>query len=190
MLIAEEAGVPKEKQNEVAESILSAAAVRFRIELSKTPVKVFDGVVEFVAQLDGRSDTALGIITNNPREIMQAKLDSAGLWERFSRYGILTCGDDGSSKAELVGAAIIKAEGVLHAQLNRENRFYFGDQVSDVSAGRLAGVVTIGVATGRSTYNELVESGADVVLRDLSDINAAMSAVRVARIRARSKKFA
>lgn len=187
MLIADDAGVPKGEQNEVVERILSSAATHFKAELSAEPLKAFDGAAELVEQLGRRDDTVLGIITNNPREIMRIKLDSIGLWERFSN-GILTCGDDGSSKAELVGAAIIKAEKTLRANLGRENIFYFGDQVSDVLAGRLAGVVTIGVATGRSTFDELVSAGADVVLRNLSDVKAAMIPVHRAKTYIKNKQ--
>lgn len=187
MFMAAAAKVPRDKQDEVVEQILASAAAHFKDELSTAPLTVFDGVVEFLGQLDGREDIVLGIVTNNPKEIMQIKLDASRLRDYFLRHGIMVCGDDGSSKSELVEVAIRKAQDALHLKLDHSRIFYFGDQVSDILAGKLAGVVAVGVATGRSPFDELVGAGADHVLCNLSNVKSAMAIINGTNARIKHK---
>ncbi|MBF9066773.1 HAD hydrolase-like protein [Streptacidiphilus sp. NEAU-YB345] len=50
-----------------------------------------------------------------------------------------------------------------------EEAVIFGDTVADVEAGAANGVFVVGVATGRTSREELAEAGAGVVLDDLTD---------------------
>ena len=188
VLMADAAKVPRDKQDEVVEQILARAATHFKDELSAAPLTVFAGVAEFLGQLNVRDDIVLGIVTNNPKEIMQIKLDAGRLQGYFLSHGIMVCGDDGSSKSELVEVAIRKAQDALHLKLDRSRIFYFGDQVSDILAGKLAGVVAIGVATGRSSFNELADAGADHVLHDLSDVKSVMAIINGANAHIKHKQ--
>jgi phosphoglycolate phosphatase len=54
---------------------------------------------------------------------------------------------------------------------------YVADSSRDVEAARIAGVRCIAVASGRSTVGDLRGAGADVVLTDLADTAAVVSAV-------------
>lgn len=181
-LIAREAGVSDEARSGVVDAILASATTSMERELSKSPLKALDGVAEFLSSLAAREDVVLGVVTNNTKESMLIKLRSTGLLDYFSGHGILVCASDGQSKIELVEFAIKKAEDVLQTKIFRKNVFYFGDQVSDIFAGALAGAVSIGVATGRSSFEELGRAGADSVLRSFSDHRAAMATIdRVAR---------
>ncbi len=188
-IIVEKAGVPKERQKEAIEHILTSAYGLLKRELSNSPLIVLEGVTELLGQLNSKPDTVLGVVTNNTKAAMEIKLASSGLIRYFPQGSIMVCAEDGGSKKELVEFAITKAESALNARLKRSSVFYFGDQVSDVIAGKLAGAVAIGVATGRSTFDELVRAGADVVLHKLSESNSAMAAIYGAqRPTARSKR--
>ncbi|MGY0232798.1 HAD family hydrolase [Longispora urticae] len=57
----------------------------------------------------------------------------------------------------------------------REHRpvAYVGDHTADMAAARSAGVPAIGVTTGHCTADELRAAGADLVLRDLTWLDAA-----------------
>jgi phosphoglycolate phosphatase len=49
---------------------------------------------------------------------------------------------------------------------------YVGDHVADIAAARAGQAVSVGVASGTSTAQELREHGADVVLTDLTEFGA------------------
>ncbi|MDQ1356578.1 MAG: phosphoglycolate phosphatase [Acidimicrobiaceae bacterium] len=53
------------------------------------------------------------------------------------------------------------------ALLQHSARAYVGDHLADVAAAKVAGIVSVGVATGSTSPAALVDAGADVVLPDL-----------------------
>ena len=55
--------------------------------------------------------------------------------------------------------------------------FHFGDAPQDMKAGREAGVVPIGVATGVFTARELTSAGAQKVIPDLKDVDGILQYV-------------
>jgi phosphoglycolate phosphatase-like HAD superfamily hydrolase len=54
---------------------------------------------------------------------------------------------------------------------------YLGDSGRDVEAARIGGARSVAVASGRSTASELRDAGADLVLEDLADTDAVVTAV-------------
>jgi phosphoglycolate phosphatase len=46
-----------------------------------------------------------------------------------------------------------------------------GDHLIDIQAGKVAGMMTVGVLTGRIKRNEFEEAGADYILKDVTEIN-------------------
>ncbi|MEV6763551.1 HAD family hydrolase [Streptomyces sp. NPDC051105] len=61
---------------------------------------------------------------------------------------------------------------------------YVGDHVGDVRGARTAGALSVAVATGPCDADELLAAGADVVLGDLTELPAWLSAYREAASRA------
>ncbi|MEU4066845.1 HAD family hydrolase [Streptomyces wedmorensis] len=70
------------------------------------------------------------------------------------------------------------AEGKAEALRAHGAQVYVGDHVGDVRGARTAGAVSVAVATGPCTPEELREAGADVVLTDLTDFRAWWDAYR------------
>lgn len=188
MIIAGEAGIPEGSQKEFVEKILASATTEFKIELSKSPLKLLDGVAELIERLSKREDTVLGIVTNNIREMMLLKLSSVDLLEMFSRYGMMFPGDSTGHKSGLIKSAADHAVEKFGSRLDRKDIFYIGDQVSDVLGAKLSGVVAVGVATGRSSFGELAAAGAFAVFHNLSDTNAAMGVIYGPRRQTARKK--
>lgn len=116
------------------------------------------------------SDALVGLATGNLRRGAALKLGHFGLWDRFAGGGF---GDDHSIRAELVRAGI--AELAAHGGLSGEPEvIVLGDTPLDIEAAHLAGAKALGVATGRFSVAELLESGADFALPDLSDTARAL----------------
>jgi phosphoglycolate phosphatase-like HAD superfamily hydrolase len=95
----------------------------------------------------------------------RTKLIPANL-NRFFIFGAY--GSDSPDRAELTGIAIEKATR-LHAHLTPAQVFVVGDTPHDVDATRQAGAVSVGVATGHYSVDELAEAGADHVLGSLTE---------------------
>jgi phosphoglycolate phosphatase len=51
-----------------------------------------------------------------------------------------------------------------------KNSVMVGDHLIDIQAGKRAGMITVGVLTGRIKRNEFDEAGADYILRDVTEI--------------------
>ena len=54
---------------------------------------------------------------------------------------------------------------------------YVGDTVTDIAAGRAAGVLTLGVTTGPDDRAALARAGADIVVDELSEARDALAAL-------------
>ena len=159
-------GIPAE---EATAKILSSAVNHFKQDLLASPVKPLSGATSLLKELSSRDDIIIGIVTNNLEEVTALKLKSSGLISFFERDKLVESCEDIREKEVLIGHLIDCAEEKFKVKFSRRDIYYIGDQVSDVKAGKLAGVRTIGVATGRATLCELEESGADLVLVKLTN---------------------
>jgi phosphoglycolate phosphatase len=107
----------------------------------------------------------LGLVSGAMEGAARTKLIPANL-NRFFLFGAY--GSDSPDRAELTGIAIEKATR-LHTQLRPGQVFVVGDTPRDIDAARKVGAVSVGVATGRFSVNDLREADADHVLSSLAD---------------------
>lgn len=106
----------------------------------------------------------LGIVSGALEAAAHIKLERARLNRFFSFGGY---GSDSADRAELTRIAIERC-GRLHGHaLNPARMLAVGDTPRDVDAGRAVGAVTVGVATGKYTVQQLEAAGADFVLPTL-----------------------
>ncbi|MCW2899272.1 MAG: haloacid dehalogenase-like hydrolase [Streptosporangiaceae bacterium] len=117
------------------------------------------------------------VVTGNVRRVAEIKVETFGL-DRHIDFGIGAYGEDSETRAELVRTAIERARAEVDADLDAGSAVIFGDTPADVEAGRDSGVFVVGVATGRTTVQELKDAGADCVLADLKDTSAVVGLVR------------
>ncbi|MBK9178965.1 MAG: HAD family hydrolase [Acidimicrobiales bacterium] len=132
---------------------------------------VLPGVVATAQRLAATGHT-VGVLTGNNRWVAEAKLGAAGVGALF-RLGAF--GDRAAGRAELVVEAR-RAAGGRGAGADRST-VLVGDTPLDVAAAHAAGACALAVATGRWTMAELAGSGADAVLPDLADVDAAVALV-------------
>lgn len=131
---------------------------------------VLPGVPELLDALES-TDAIVGLATGNLRRGAAHKLGHFGLWERFAGGGF---GDDHSVRADLVRAGILELEAKFGLAAGECEVIVLGDTPLDVEAAHLAGAKALGVGTGRFTPNELLASGAEFALADLSDTTGAV----------------
>ncbi len=124
-----------------------------------------DGVHKLLRELK-RKEVLLGLVTGNLEPIAYAKLGKAGLDEYFSFGGF---GSDHHDRSVLVKKALKQAQ--EHYGYNGKHIFVIGDTPRDVKAAKDSNLITIGVATGKYSQEELKNCGADYVLENLKNMD-------------------
>jgi phosphoglycolate phosphatase len=160
------AAIGREPTDEEAEALMRRRLDHLPEEVENSPgFVVQDGVVELLDKLID-AGVMLGLTTGNVEEAAHIKLSRANLNRYFSFGGY---GSDSPDRTELTRKALERAELVSGRSLDLARCFSCGDTPRDVEAGHGAGIRVVGVATGEYTVEELLEAGADAVVRSLRD---------------------
>jgi phosphoglycolate phosphatase len=130
---------------------------------------VMPGIEDLLAALDGRDDVFLGLLTGNFQESARIKLEHFDLWGYF-KCGAF--GDDAADRDALVPFALERARSCGLNGVAYGDVFVIGDTPHDVACANAVGASPIAVATGSYTIDQLRETGAPVVLENLSDTEA------------------
>lgn len=130
---------------------------------------VMPGVRDLLTRLDGRAGVVVGLLTGNLAEAARIKLEHFRLWQYF-RCGAF--GDDDPDRNALVPHAVGRARACGFGEVSCRDVIVIGDTPHDVACARAVGARPVAVATGSYTIEQLIETGADVVLQDLSDTRA------------------
>jgi phosphoglycolate phosphatase-like HAD superfamily hydrolase len=113
----------------------------------------------------GRAGVMLGLVSGAMEGAARTKLMRADL-NRYFIFGAY--GSDAPDRAELTRLAIEKATR-LHRRLTPSQVFVVGDTPRDLDAARAAGAVSVGVATGHYSVDQLRAAGGDHVLGSLEE---------------------
>jgi phosphoglycolate phosphatase len=113
----------------------------------------------------GDAGVMLGLVSGAMEGAARTKLAPANL-NRFFLYGAY--GSDSPDRGELTTLAIEKGAR-LHDELSPSQVFVVGDTPLDIAAAAKAGAVSVGVATGKYSVDELRAAGGVHVLASLDD---------------------
>jgi len=108
----------------------------------------------------------LGLTSGNVEAAAHIKLARANLNRFFSFGGY---GSDSPDRTELTRRAIQRGGVVFGKPLDLGRCFSCGDTPRDVEAGHGAGLRVVGVGTGQFTAEQLLEAGADAVVKTLEE---------------------
>jgi len=139
--------------------------------LTVLPSSVLPGATELLTALRG-TPAVLGISTGNLRANAITKLTHAGLAPFFDPL----LGGFGDLHADRADIVRMGAEACRHVEGYR--LVLVGDTIYDVRAALEAGAVPVAVATGHASREELRDSGAAVVLDDLTDTSAVLAVLQ------------
>jgi phosphoglycolate phosphatase-like HAD superfamily hydrolase len=131
------------------------------------------GVTEAATAL-AAAGVGLGVVTGTAARVARAKLHAAHLDELLP---VGAYGDEADERADLVALAIDRAVGHYGRPFEPATTVVIGDTPLDVAAAHRAGACALGVATGKVPAQVLAEAGAEVVLDDLGDPAAVVTAV-------------
>jgi len=167
--IIRELGKLKGIPNDVVESNLTEVIERvesfFKESVDKGEIRVLPGVRELLEKLKERN-YILGVVTGNPEGITRSILENSKLKGYFD---ILVYGSEGKGRVELVGLAIAEAERKLDTKFSGKDVVIVGDSIHDIECGKPHGSLTIAVATGFYSKEELMKHSPDYLFNDLAD---------------------
>ena len=141
------------------------------LELARArSAQVLPGVLELLEHLRQAACATIGLLTGNYEETGCQKLAAAGLDPNW--FSPRIWGDAAPTRPGLVREALR-----LHPEVLPDNVIVVGDTTRDVECAKVNRCRVLGVATGASSKQELIEAGADVVLDDLSDPTLLLSLI-------------
>ena len=138
--------------------------------------RLLSGAAEAVAAAAAMPGVVQSVLTGTIRPNAAQKLRAFGLEQFFD----LDIGGYGSEIYPM-GALLLRSRGRAAEKygmhFGEDTTVYVGDSHRDVEAARMGGARCIAVASGRTTAGDLREAGADLVLSDLSDTVAVVTAI-------------
>jgi phosphoglycolate phosphatase len=126
--------------------------------------RIFDGVEDTLRDL-ADSGAVLGLVTGNIEGAARIKMERSHLNRYFAFGGY---GTDSRDRTRLTQAAIDRAE-ILHGHdIDSAAIMVVGDTPRDVTAAKAVGAVSVCVANGEYSVEELRDAGADHVLESFA----------------------
>jgi phosphoglycolate phosphatase len=145
-----------------------AAAFRVRTEQLTRAGRVLPGAREALAALARQPGVIQTVLTGTIKDNAITKLHAFAL-DSYLDIDIGGFGSDVYPKGTQIVRALATAAEKYRVGLGPDSAVYIADSPRDVAAAKVAGVRSVGVATGRATASELRDCGADEVLDDLAD---------------------
>ena len=146
------------------------------VELARLDGLALPGVNELLAELSGRDDVVLGLLTGNLVEGARRKLGHFGLDGHFDRDGQLFggFGDHDRDRDD------VARQGREHVRQELDwwepnEVWVIGDTPLDVQCARAIGVRVLAVATGMFSRDEIAAGEPDQLLGDLGDTGRVVS---------------
>ncbi|HLI03356.1 MAG TPA: HAD family hydrolase [Terracidiphilus sp.] len=157
------AGVPSEQVENSIDAILEAMCACVAGRRHEMRIATMPGVEETLKYLAARG-ALLGVATGNLEMIGWIKIEQAGLREWF-RFGGFS--DRYPVRAELIANAAEKARELAGTAARI---CVVGDTPRDIEAARANALPIIAVATGRFSFDELLEHRPDLCATSLADL--------------------
>ncbi len=173
------AGVPDPRtQVDAFQRVLARVALDVA-DVVREHGRVLPGAAEAIRAVAAAGDGRVlvqSVLTGNMRVMAQVKLGALGL-DRDLDLRVGAYGDDHEIRADLVPLARASATAAYGTDFSGPATVLVGDTPLDVEAAQVAGARAVAVASGEFSVADLVASGADAVLPDLTDTAAVLAAI-------------
>ena len=134
-------------------------------------VQALDGAVELLDRLAEVPGVTQALVTGNYEETARLKLQAAGIDPDRFAFGVY--GDEGEIRHDLPPLALTRYQ--EQAGTAPSVVVLLGDTEHDITSGQAAGCRVLAVCTGSHDKQRLLDAGADLVLDDLSEVDAVLS---------------
>jgi phosphoglycolate phosphatase len=136
--------------------------------------RLLPGIIPLLDSLKERPDCVLALLTGNLAAGAEVKLSHYGVWHYF---GFGAYADDHHIRNELGPVAAARAFEEHGEEFTPDRIYVIGDTPRDIECGKAFGAVTVAVATGHYSHEELASHGPDFLFGDFSDPDAVMAAI-------------
>jgi phosphoglycolate phosphatase len=162
--------VLRKKTNQLLESYETTFAESLPRDAAKC---ILPGVGELLGDLS-KTDHIVTLYTGDSPAIVDRVFRATGLgrYFRFCFYGT-----EVENRSDMVELAINKAEKSTGREFRGKNIVVIGDSVRDVECGKLFGALTIAVATGFHSKEELLKVEPDYLFDNLEDYRKVIKAI-------------
>jgi phosphoglycolate phosphatase-like HAD superfamily hydrolase len=152
--------------DESLDAVVGTYLKHLQKEIKNKKKHVKPGIHELLVYLSSKEHIGLGLLTGNLEDGARIKLESLDL-DRYFTSGAF--GSDDEDRNNLLPIAVERFEELFQTRIEIDNCIIVGDTPRDVACAHIYEALCIGVATGSYSFGELVEAGADIVVKDLSD---------------------
>jgi phosphoglycolate phosphatase-like HAD superfamily hydrolase len=161
----EQAGIPREVRERQRDAVFEAIGQACEAQRRGMDIQLMPGVEDALRHLT-RKGALLGVATGNLEAIGWIKIEEAGLrrWFRFGGFS-----DRFPIRSELIGHAAQKARELAGA---KARVCVVGDTPRDIEAARANSLPVIAVATGRFSFEALLDDRPEVCASSLADLLA------------------
>ncbi|MFC1820889.1 HAD family hydrolase [Thermodesulfobacteriota bacterium] len=149
----------------ILSSVLSEYLNNLRIEVNNNRKRLHPGVIELLNSLKTMEGYWLGLLTGNIEKGARIKLEVFDLNDYFP---IGAFGSDDEDRNRLLPIVVKKFREMMNPDFNYKDCIVIGDTPLDVQCAKPHGATTIVVSTGPYSYESLLETKADYVLRGMS----------------------
>jgi len=139
-----------------------------RTEIGNSMKHLKPGITEALGLLAGREGIFLGLLTGNIEAGARIKLDPFRLNGYFPLGAF---GSDHEDRNKLLPIAVERFSQLNQRKIHYSDCVVIGDTPRDVECAKIYGAYSVAVATGPYSYATLLESGADMVLSTMSEMD-------------------
>lgn len=165
-------GIPQDES--VIRKIIKTYIKNLSIQIKNNNKHLKPGI-KTLLELLSKSNYAIGLLTGNIEKGARIKLEPFGLNKYFPTGAF---GSDHEDRNKLLPIAIERYNKILGKKINYEDCIIVGDTPRDVHCAKPYGARSVAVSTGPYSYSSLLETGADFVMEDLSDINTFLNKIK------------
>ncbi len=134
-------------------------------KITSKDIHVYKGVSETISYLKHKK-ALTGLLSGNFAEAARIKLSRIGLNEHFS-FGVF--GDDDHDRNDLPPKALQSLQNLTDTFFHPSDLIIIGDTPRDIRCAQSFGAISVAVATGSGSFEELHSCNPDVVLGSLGD---------------------
>jgi phosphoglycolate phosphatase len=160
-------GLSTEQTGRVLGEALQRYQSYYLLHLKEAAIRPLEGARELIERLAAIAPErlVLGILSGNMEALVAPKLEAAGI--PTSSFDIGSFGSDDADRDKLPAIAVLRAERFLGTSIPPGEVAIVGDTPRDIACARHFGAVSIAVATGEYTVEQLKTAGPTHVLGSL-----------------------
>jgi phosphoglycolate phosphatase-like HAD superfamily hydrolase len=132
------------------------------------------GIIPLLEKMNKCPDCVLALLTGNLAAGARVKLSHYGVWHYF---GFGAYADDHHVRNELGPVAMTRALEKHGEEFTPDRIYVIGDTPRDIECGKVFGAVTVAVATGHYSREELASHAPDFLFDDFSDVDAVLATI-------------